>query len=351
MTEGLYKQLREYMDRLPGGYPATDTGVEIRILKKLFTPEDAELILQLKQEAEEVSAIASRIGMDESTAGERIEDMARRGLIFRHREGDRVLYRPISFLVGIYEFQLNRLDREFVEMWEEYVPHIGLTLATLENKQLRIAPVDSAVQDLPSVETYNRVRDLVREQELIAMAPCICRRKEGILENPCDRPEDLCFSFGQFGQYVIDNEMGKRISTEEALRLLDLAEESALVLSPSNTQELAFICCCCGCCCGQLKRLKMLPNPADFCRSYYQARIDPDSCTACGDCLERCQVDAIREGEAFMEVDPARCIGCGLCVSTCPAEAIALVAKAEKKTPPRDFDELLGRLARERGVA
>ena len=351
MTEELYARLREYMDNLPGGYPATDTGVEIRILKKLFTPEDAELTLQLKNEAEEVPAIADRIGMDPATAGEKLEDMAKRGLIFRLREKDNILYRPISFVVGIYEFQLNRLDLDFVKMWEEYVPYLGMTLAPLENKQLRIAPVDSAVEDLRAVETYNRVRDLVKEQELVAMMPCICRRKEGMLGNPCDRPEDLCFSFGQFGQYVLDNEMGKRISTEEALKLLDLAEESALVLSPSNTQELAFVCCCCGCCCGQLKRLKMLPNPADFCQSYYLARIDPDSCTACGDCMDRCQVDAIKEGATVMEVEPARCIGCGLCVPTCPTEAIELVAKEDPKTPARDFDELLGNLAKERGVA
>jgi len=349
MTEELYTRLREYMDELPGGYPATDTGVEIRILKKLFSREDAELTLQLKNEAEEVPAIAGRIGMDPVTAGEKLEDMAKRGLIFRIREGGNVLYRPISFVVGIYEFQLNRLDLEFVKMWEEYVPYLGLTLAPLENKQLRIAPADSAVQDLRAVETYNRVRDMVKEQELVAMMPCICRRKEGMLGNPCDRPEDLCFSFGQFGQYVLDNEMGKQISTDEALRLLDVAEESALVLSPSNTQELAFLCCCCGCCCGQLTRLKMLPNPADYCRSYYLARIDPDSCTACGDCMDRCQVDAIKEGD-FMEVDPARCIGCGLCVPTCPTEAIELVAKEDSKTPAKDFDELLENLAKERGV-
>ena len=207
------------------------------------------------------------------------------------------------------------------------------------------------MQDLRAVVTYNRVRDLVKEQERVTMMPCICRRKEGILGNPCDRPEGLCFSFGQFGQYVLDNEMGKRISTEETLRLLDLAEEAALVLSPINTQELAFVCCCCGCCCGQLKRLKMLPNPADFCQSSYVARIDPDSCTARGDCMDRCQVDAIKEGETVIAVEPARCIGCGLCVSTCPAEAIKLVAKEDQKTPAKDFDEMLERLARERGVA
>ncbi len=349
MTEDLYTRLREYMNNLPGGYPATDTGVEIRILKKLFTPEDADLILKLNHEAEEVPVIAARIGMDPATTAERLEDMAKRGLIFRIREGDRVAYRPISFLVGIYEFQLDRLDREIVEMAEEYMPHLGLSFAHLENQQQRIAPVDSAIQDLPSVETYNRIRDLVKEQELIAMTPCICRRKQGILDNPCDRPEDLCFSFGQFGQYILDNEMGRRISKEEALKFLDLAEESALVLQPSNTQELSFVCCCCGCCCGVLQGLKQLPNPADFCRSYYLAKIDPDSCTACGDCMQRCQVDAIKEGDV-MEVEPARCIGCGLCVSTCPTEAIELVAKEDLKTPPKDFDELLGSLAQERGV-
>ncbi len=65
MGEGVYVELREFMNVLPAGYPSTPSGVEIRILKKLFSPEEAELTMQLKNEPEEVPAIAVRLGLDE----------------------------------------------------------------------------------------------------------------------------------------------------------------------------------------------------------------------------------------------------------------------------------------------
>ena len=68
MSEDVYLRLREFMDKLPAGYPATPTGVEIRILKKLFTPEQAELALKLSSEPEEVQTIAARTGLDQVIA-------------------------------------------------------------------------------------------------------------------------------------------------------------------------------------------------------------------------------------------------------------------------------------------
>jgi len=41
----VYSRLRKYLDELPAGYPETPTGVEIRLLEKIFTPEEAELFL------------------------------------------------------------------------------------------------------------------------------------------------------------------------------------------------------------------------------------------------------------------------------------------------------------------
>ena len=37
----VYTRLREHLDRLPAGFPATESGVELRILKRLFTPDEA----------------------------------------------------------------------------------------------------------------------------------------------------------------------------------------------------------------------------------------------------------------------------------------------------------------------
>jgi len=64
MSEDIYVRLREFMDTMPAGYPTTPNGLEIRILKKLFTPDDAEMVMKLKTAPEEVSAIAARLGID-----------------------------------------------------------------------------------------------------------------------------------------------------------------------------------------------------------------------------------------------------------------------------------------------
>jgi len=350
MTAEVYTRLREFMDTLPSGYPATPTGVEIKILKKLYTPEQAELTMKLNKEPEEVSAIAARLAMEESELAQKLEEMAQKGLIFRTRRGDRVLYQAFQFVVGVYEFQLDNLDREFCELFEEYLPYLGASFLPLKTRQLRVIPVESAIKAVPAVATYNRVRDLVREQDIIAVSQCICRKEQLILGRPCDRPQETCISFGDFAQYGIDNKTARAINTEEGLRLLDRAEEAGLVLSPTNSQEIGAICCCCPCCCPILRTAKMMPRPADFVESHYRAQIDASLCSACGQCIERCQVQAIKAGDEASEVMEERCIGCGLCVSTCPEEAISLVPKPHMEAPPKSFINTLGRIEMERSA-
>ena len=47
MAADIYERLAQHLDNLPGGFPRTESGVEVRILRRLFTPEDAELALHL----------------------------------------------------------------------------------------------------------------------------------------------------------------------------------------------------------------------------------------------------------------------------------------------------------------
>jgi hypothetical protein len=49
----VYEALREHLDSLPAGFPATESGVEIRILKRLFSPEEAELARHLRARVEQ----------------------------------------------------------------------------------------------------------------------------------------------------------------------------------------------------------------------------------------------------------------------------------------------------------
>ena len=138
---------------------------------------------------------------------------------------------------------------------------------------------------------------------------------------------------------VFDNyHWGRAISKQEAYEILRTAEEVGLVhLTYNVKQGHFFICNCCSCCCGVLRAINQL-GISDAANSYFYAEINPDDCTSCGICKEeRCQVNAIKEGDNAYEVIRDRCIGCGLCVSTCPTEAIKLTRKpSDQITPPVD---------------
>jgi len=348
--EKTYKNLRMFLDDLPAGFPETESGVEIAILKKLFTPEQAELFVQLTSEPETIAQIANRTGADASQLKPEIEEMAQKGLVFRIREDDKVQYQVYHFLVGIYEFQLNTIDKELAELVEAYLPHWGMALvgAGVKTPQLRVAPVASALDTASPVANYNQIRDLVSSQELISVQNCICRKEQGLLGNQCDYPHESCFSFGKFARYYIDNKMGRKIDKDEVYQILDMAEKAGLVLSPSNTKTLSFLCCCCPCCCPTMRYSKFFPKPNRSFKTYYQSNIDPELCTACQDCFERCPMEAIVEGQETSEIDRDRCIGCGLCVSACPEEAISLQLITDAKAPPQFLEDTFQQIKLER---
>lgn len=147
--------------------------------------------------------------------------------------------------------------------------------------------------------------------------------------------------------------MGREISTQEALTILDKCNEAALVTQPANVIDPRGMCNCCGDCCPLLRTIKEFPRPAEMVSSNYYAAVTPDECTACETCMDRCQMDAIFIGtENVAEVNRDRCIGCGLCVTTCDANAIHMELKPEdqRHVPREKGQELLMDMARERGT-
>ncbi len=334
MSEEVYEKLRAFLDTMAGGFPTTKSGVEMRLLKKLFTTEDASLALELSLEPETVEVIAERVGLDVAEATERLTSMAQRGIIFRKREGDRDLYRAEQFVVGIFEYQNTSIDKEFAELFEEYMPYLGLRMVSTETQQMRVVPVGSAIETVPSVvATYDRVRDLVAKRDTICLSPCVCRIQNELLGNECGRRFDGCLGFGDFAEFMLSRGYGKQINSQEALEVLNRSEEMGMVLQPNNAQDVEYVCSCCSCCCGVLKRIKLFPKPASLVESHYQAQRDADECTACAICVERCPMDAMKEAGDAIELDLDRCIGCGVCVPTCPQNALSMHHKDNVRVP------------------
>ncbi|MCP4218381.1 MAG: 4Fe-4S ferredoxin, partial [bacterium] len=58
----IYKKLAEKLDGIPNGYPPTESGVELEILAKLFTPEEAEAACLLSLEPCPADTVAAALG-------------------------------------------------------------------------------------------------------------------------------------------------------------------------------------------------------------------------------------------------------------------------------------------------
>jgi hypothetical protein len=63
MAEDVYEKLADALDKIPAGFPRTPSNVEILMLKKIFSLEEASLASQLGREMEPLELIAERVGL------------------------------------------------------------------------------------------------------------------------------------------------------------------------------------------------------------------------------------------------------------------------------------------------
>ncbi len=352
MYHEAYHKLAKVLDTLPNGFPATESGIEIRILKKIFTPEEADLFCDLKLTDETAAEIAKRTGRPLKGLEEILVSMGERGELWAFQSNKVWKFRMAPWIVGIYEFQLRRMDREFATMCEEYSVYWGADFLRFGPKMMQVIPVEKEIPIRQEALTYHQVTNLIEQSKSFVVNECICRKKQGLLGNPCTMPLEVCLAMDpEPGRLETSPLGGKAITKEQAYEILRKSEEAGLVHMTTNIESGHwFICNCCGCCCGVLRAVNM--GFPQIVNSHYYAEIDADKCSACGLCAdERCQARAIQKDDDSCSVIKEKCIGCGLCASTCPEEAIRLVHKDPKDLvyPPKNEDAWLeerGRRAR-----
>ena len=349
-TEQVYNKLQKHLDNQAIGFPATRSGVELKILKHIFTPDEAEIACCLSYKLEPLKTIFSRAAhlVDSPEALEKCLDrIQKKGGIESKIKNGKMHYCNAPLVVGMYEFQLNRLTPEFIRDFNDYTSSKDFGVAFLSTKlpQMRTIPVAKSIHPQHHVSTYDEVATLMHEaEEPFVILECICRKKKSIEGQSCRKTDrkETCLAIGDMGRMAQQAGQGREISKDEAMSIIAKNQKEGLVLQPSNTEKAEFICSCCGCCCGMLGVHKSLPKPLDFWASNFQAAVDRQTCEGCGTCEKRCQVGAVSvsEEKQVAVVDLNRCLGCGVCVPTCPTKSITLVKKPDEVRPPQTREDL-----------
>jgi len=341
MNENPYKRLAERLDALPNGFPPTDDGAELRLLAKLFTPEEATLAAQLRLTPETPAQIAGRIGGDPKALRAQLKEMVRRGLIAAGRTKAGLGYKLLPFVVGIYEMQGSTIDAELARLFEEYYQQVFGRALAMRPQVHRIVPVNESVRMDMEIRPFESAADIVNDAQAWGVVDCICRVQKALIGEPCEHPLDVCMVFSQTAGAFDHNPGIRALTRQESMATLQRAAEAGLVHSVGNNQQgLWYICNCCICSCAILRGIAELGIANAVAHSAFVNRVDEALCTGCGLCVEHCQFEALSLDDVVhaivLRINEIRCLGCGLCVLACPEEALVLVRRPEEDilTPP-----------------
>jgi NAD-dependent dihydropyrimidine dehydrogenase PreA subunit len=345
----VYRELQQHLDKMPVGFPATESGIELKVLQHLFTPEEAKLAVSLNFMPDPLKKIHRRVKKSGITIDElekKLDTMYEKGLLNYGKRVDQSgkqvkYYANAPLVIGMFEYQLGKLTKEFIEDVKQYFEE---TFFEKEfNKtgipQLRTIPIEQSMSHEQNITSYDDLRQIVENCDgSIGVAHCICRQAKDLLGDPCKKTDmrEICFSFRTAAEVYHEKGLARLISNDEALEILKKVEDDGLVLQPGNSQRPMCICCCCGCCCEVLTNQKRFDEPAKFFATNYFAEVDQELCIGCGVCVDRCNMEAIEVMNDKSEVNKSRCIGCGVCIPTCPQDAIILRKKEEETIPPKN---------------
>lgn len=313
-----------------------------KIMRKLVTPEEGELLLGLPAEPAE---LARQSGMPEDTVQRRLREFMEKGLVVPTSKGLRMVRDVIQFHDANLSSSDKWVDGELLDLWKDFyeVEFMPLTeklsAMTAESsvKSVRIVPAWKAIElspDLPvtKLPPEENLPDLVKGADVIALVPCTCRRSL----RRCDAKVDVCVLFNRGAEYAINRGAGRKVSADEAMAIFREGEEAGLVHTwPfALSSRLNEICNCCRDCCIIFDPgLKLGTLDRGLAKSHLRAEVHKGVCDGCQDCVETCFFGAIEmkkdpPGKKLKAaVDPEKCYGCGACVVACSPHVHAIRMK------------------------
>ena len=354
MSQDMYKKLAERLDALPNGFPPTEDGVELKMLARLFTPEEAELASQLRLTREVPEQVATRLGREKAEVRALLKSMVRKGLIAIGKTEGGLGYGLLPFVVGIYENQAGTIDKEMAVLFESYYQQSFAKVMVTQPQYHRVVPVNESIKVDMEVRPFESASDIVNNAQAWGVLDCICRKQKALIGEGCDHPLDVCMTMANTPDAFKEHPFIRPLNHDEALSTLKRAADAGLVHSVSNNQQgIHYICNCCTCSCGILRGMAELGIANVVARSSYVNQVDDLVCNGCEDCIEYCQFDALSmNDEMIAEVNTVRCVGCGVCVPVCSTGALGMVPRPESDVilPPENIKEWGTKRAAERGI-
>jgi ferredoxin len=373
--EEIYEGMRDWLKKTWYGLPEADELAHL--IMATYTPEEASLLIGMPFSGRNLEELAEMKQMDPTELMEKMDAMAKRGLVFRTVKGDTVRYSLNDGLFATYRagFWAGGTDDRSKGMapWaNRYYYHGFFDLWDhTRTKMLRALPIQGTIEDTREILPYEEVVKVLDQHDYFTVSICPCKHRKNIDPDfdDCKYPTEVCLHFGRLGHYIVENGLGREITRQETEEILRQSAEAGLVHGVANMQEGPdTICNCDPCCCVVFEAFHKLKHAEGMTPSNYLINTNDKTCIGCGLCVKRCPMEALHlenfpeaEGrvtvvEAASEgktkelknksgkvaaVEPDLCIGCGVCAYKCPSKSLVLERQEVIHHPPKDGREYM----------
>lgn len=337
----VYEQLAQMVDE-EDVVGAAQTPALLKLIGLYFTPEEAQLALQMRLSSARLGEIAAKTGIGEAKLKKMLWTMADKGIVFIEPGVEDPLYKVVGMAApglsetGLwgnirfpYTVELGKALHPVLKEWaEERLAKLGFPFA----------PVWPGVASLPDdALPSENLAEALRGAGHWSIGQCPCRLSHWLADpgNHCGHMLQTCLQTGDLSRWAVEHGMSRQLTYDEMVEFLKDCNRDGLVHT-LNINDC--VCNCCSDCCAMFHSHRT-GAPA-FIPSAFAAQADEDKCNACKTCAERCPVDAIVIDE-FAVVDRDVCLGCGACVPSCKTGAMVLVRRpqAEQAEIPAVVEE------------
>lgn len=296
-----------------------------KIFEALVKDDEAKALLAAAPPAT-TEEIAQKTGIPPGTIKTMMESLFKKGLIFKSKKGEQMKYYRVKSIPQMHDSTVLTpgISREVLDLWKEYMEkewrEYGRKIVDfLPGPFVRVIPVNESIKPESRILAYEDVAKIIENAKTLSVTRCSCR----VIDGACGKPLEVCIQVDRAAEYNLERGTGRALSKSEATEIVKMSEKEGLVHVVDNRQVVGHVICnCCKDCC---LNWTLMAGPKKWVSpSRFEAIADPDLCTGCETCLERCFFDAIAVKDNLAVVDPGKCMGCGVCAGSCPTEALWL---------------------------
>ena len=302
------------------GIPNVPSDPEYRILAEVVTDEQADVALACKvRHSQTLEEISKKCGKSPEVTKKLLWELGNEGVVVIYTSPDDGIeyYTMPCWVPGIMEMMVGNKEQveahpEIARCFDEYtLKNMKLMTPNLPRGMgvMRVIPVQKSIELNRHAVTTDQLSKYIEGAWKLAVTACSCRRTRRIMGEGCGHlEEDMCIMLNKAADFHVKTGHGREITKEEAYEILKRAEENGLIHELSNTDgtgEVGGICNCCECSCLSLRGGRLF-NTSTIMKSNYRAQVDKEKCVACGQCVENCQMNALRLGQKLCSTEPLK---------------------------------------------